>query len=256
MFDGMFEIVRQNWLAGTGSGAFYLSLFLLPTVMRSRDMRYKFVYPVYTVFLVFISYWMYTNVIQVIMSYAPDRFIAVIPIPFIIALVISCGIKSAKGKEMIAAVIAALFLIFFISDATWEDFYEDLYKIENVYGLPQDVVDVCDLVLSENEEPLLLINDDDIDYFRQYSGQIRLANVNVGSMPLIASTCSEYKEITSLMSDPDGIDMEAVGELAAACEVDYIILNVDAYHSVFYEGETYYSLYEVVGDYLVFKANS
>ncbi|MCD8131658.1 MAG: hypothetical protein LUE16_10370 [Lachnospiraceae bacterium] len=254
--EGIFEIVRQNMLSSTGSGTFYLSLFLLPVMLRSRDMRYKFVYPVYTIFLIYTSYWIYTNIISAIMGYAPARFVTLIPIPFIIALVISDGCNSVKGKGTVLVVIAALFLFYFISDAEYEDYYDDDYKIENVYGLPQDVVDVCDLILSENEEPLLLVNDPDIDYFRQYSGKIKMINVNIGSMTDVAATRSEYSSIRSLMSDSEGIDMNLVGELAEECGVDYIVLNADAYHSVFYADELYYSLYEVIGDYLVFKVNS
>ncbi len=256
MFEGIFDIVRQNILADSGSGAFYLSLFLLPMILQSREMKYKFVYPVYTVFLIYTSYWIYTNVLQVILIYAPDRFVTVIPVPFIIALIISSGCYSAKGKEVIAAAFASLLLIYFISDAEWENFYDDLYKAENVYGLPQDVVDVSNLLLSENEQPLLLVNDVDVDYFRQYSSKIRIVNVNIETMPEVPATCSEYLEIESLMSDPNVIDMNLVGEQAAECGVDYIVLNVDAYHSVYYADELYYSLYEVIGDYLVFKINS
>lgn len=251
--ENVFKIVKQNFLAGTGSGAFYLGLFLLPMVLRGREMKYKFVYPVYTIFLIYTSYWMYTNVLQVIMDYAPYRFAALVPVPFIIALMISGGCNSVKGKGTIAAVCAALFLIFYLSDAEWENYYDDFYKIENVYGLPQDVVDICDLILSENEEPLLLVNDEDIDYFRQYSGKIKLINVNIASMPSIAATRSEYSAISSLMSDPTSVDLNLVGEQATACGVDYIILNMKSFHSIYYTDCIYYSLYEVIGDYLVFK---
>ncbi|MCD7752091.1 MAG: hypothetical protein LUI10_10200 [Lachnospiraceae bacterium] len=219
-------------------------------------MRYKFVYPVYTVFLLFANDWFFSNVLSVVLIYAPYRFVVLIPVPFIIALMVSGACNSVKGKGTVLMVLAALLFFYFVSDLGDENYYEDDYKIENVYGLPQDVVDVCDLVLSEKDEPLLLVNDPDVDYFRQYSAKVKLINVNIASMPGVAATRSEYTQIKNLMADSGGIDMEAVGELAAACEVDYIILNVDAYNSVFYEGETWYSLYEVVGDYLVFKVNS
>ncbi len=253
MFEGIFEITRRNMLMGTGSGAFFLSLFLLPAVCQSREEKYKFVYPVYTVVLLYSSYWVYTNVLTVILSYAPDRFVALIPVPFILALMISRGCCSVKGKERIIAVLAAALLIFYISDYGGDNFYDDLYKIENVYGLPQDVVDVCDLMLSEEEQPLILVNDLDVDYFRQYSADVKIVNVNLAGMSAVAETRSEYTQIQELMSDPGTIYMNLVGELAAECGVDYIILRVDAYQSVNYADELYYTLYEVIGDYLVFK---
>ena len=255
MFEGVFEFVQQGYLMSIGSGAFFMSLFLLPSVLQSRNMRYQFIYPVYTLVLLYSSMWVYENILSVIMSYAPYRFAGLIPVPFIIALVISRGCYSVKGSARVFAVLAALLLIFYISDDS-NDFYDSLYQIENVYGLPQDVVDVCDLMLSEAEEPLILVNSPDANYFRQYSADIKLVNVNIASMPNIAATRSEYSQIRSLMSNSLSIDMEAVGELAAACGVDYIILNLDAYGSVYYAGETWYSLYEVVGEYLVFKVNS
>ncbi len=253
--DGYFKLVQQGYLMSIGSGAFFMGLFLLPSVLQSRNMRYQFIYPVYTLVLLYSSIWVYDNILEVVMSYAPARFVGLIPVPFVIALMISRGCYSLKGSMRIFGVLAALLLIFYISDDS-EDFYDNLYQAENVYGLPQDVVDVCDLILSEVEEPLILVNDPDAQYFRQYSADIKLVNVNIASMSNIAATRSEYSQIRQLMANSDSIDIEDVGELAAACGVNYIIVNVGAYDYMYYADLTWYRLYDVVGEYMVFKVNS
>ena len=254
MLTEAFSILRQNSLSSTGSGLFFMALVALPLVSDQKEWRYQFVYPVYLIVFSYVWYPTYAYLWSPIIY--GTSVVNLIPITVIIALVISRGCYSVKGWERVVAVAAAVFLIFYISDNVGESFYEDFYKIENVYGLPQDVVDVCDLMLSEEEQPLILVNDPDVDYFRQYSSNVKIVNVNLAGMSAVAETRSEYTQIQELMSDPGTIYMNLVGELAAECGVDYIILRVDAYQSVNYADELYYTLYEVIGDYLVFKVKA
>lgn len=259
-----FSLIRQNTLAQTGSGVFFLSMFYLLVILREKEWRWKFVYPLYILFLSYTWNVFYAEVWDEVFSGMGTRVAAMIPVTAVIALVVAYGCSMLKGKDVLIAAAAVGLLLYFNSDYYYEDYLEDFYQVENIYGLPQDVVDVCDLVLSEVEEPLLIVADvDDIIYFRQYSSNIKLLYGNnlYGTMNSATAIPSEYRDMAATLQNTEFVNLVTFGERANGYDVDYIIINTQTHDSsTLYnegdEGETYYSLYANLGVYAVYKNNS
>ena len=258
---GTFALIRQNTLAQTGSGVFFLSMFFLLVILKEKEWRWKFVYPLYILFLSYTWNVFYGEIWDEVFSGMGTRVAAMIPVAAVIALVVAYGCSMLKGKDVLIAAVAVGLLLYFNSDNDFEDYLEDFYRVENVYGLPQDVVDVCDLVLSEVEEPLLIVADvDDIIYFRQYSSRIKLLYGNnlYGTMGGATTITIDYKDMAATLQNTEFVNLGTFGERANGYSVDYIIINTQTHDSstLYNEGETYYSLYANLGVYAVYKNNS
>ncbi|MCD8069655.1 MAG: hypothetical protein LUE87_12400 [Lachnospiraceae bacterium] len=239
---------------------FWLSLLFLLLIFRKREWKYKFVYPVYAMVFVFTWYPTYAYLLNPVLSDYGHRMVNVIPIVAIIALAVSFCCSRLHGKEVILAVIGVAFIMYYNSDSAYAGYYlEDFYEVENIYGIPQDVVDVCDLLLSESEEPLLIVTEYDVVYFRQYSSKIKLLYGNdlfEGSMPGASNILGDYWDMAALLEDTEFISLIAVGEKANQYGVEYIVINASTHVEPYNEGETYYTLYATIGDYDVYKNNS
>ncbi|MCD7738642.1 MAG: hypothetical protein LUH58_06335 [Lachnospiraceae bacterium] len=259
MISEVFIILRQNTLLQTGSGVFWLSLLFLLLLFKKREWKYKFVYPVYAMVFTFIWYPTYAYLINPVLNDYGHRMVNVIPVVAVIAIVISFCCSRLHGKEVILAVIGVAFLLYYSADSGYDGYYlEDFYVVENIYGLPQDVVDVCDLLLSEDEEPFIITTDGDMVYFRQYSSKIKMLYGNnvYGTMRDEIDIPSEYLDMAALMENTEFISLNVVGEKASRYNVEYIVVNISTHAEPYNEGETYYTLYATIGDYAVYKNNS
>lgn len=255
----MFEILRQTTLTQTGSCLVYMCILMIFFILKNREQRYQFVYPVYMLFLSFVVSGLYETIWVRVLDNVSDRAINAVPIAVIVALVLSYFWQKMKGLDVLIAAVGIGFLLYFCSDQYFDVFYEEIYPAENLYGIPQDVVDVCDLALSETEEPLLLVSQTDVDYFRQYSAKVKLLygeDVYNGKMGGAKTIPSEYWQIYSYMSNWGYVDLVAVEELIYPFGVDYIVINCDEFTSVAYEGIQYYSIYTRIGRYVVWRNNS
>lgn len=255
-----FALLRQNTFSQTGSGLFYFSMFFLLVILKEKEWRWKFVYPVYILFLSFAWNVFFDDVWDVLFSGAGARAAALIPVSAVIALAVAYCCSVLKGKDVILAGAAVLLLMYFVSDQDYEDYLADFSRVENVYGLPQDVVDVCDLVLSEEKEPMLIVADEDMIYFRQYSAAVKLLYGNnlYGTMGDAMEIPGDYVDMAVTLENTEFINLAAFGERADAYGVDYIIINTETHDSstLYNEGETYFTLYANLGVYAVYKNNS
>lgn len=255
----MFQILRHNLLGQTGSGMMYLSFFLILFLLKNKEWRYKFVWPVYTVFATIVVSFSYENFWSTVLPGVPARSFLMLPIPIVLAFIVSYFWARTRGVERLVATIGVLLVLYFSSDYPTENFYQNYYGAENWYGLPQDVVDVCELVLSEVDEPLLLVNETDVDYFRQYSSKIKLLygeNLYAGKMNGASAIPSQYWKIYSLMSDDNYIDVDQIGTLCSEFDVDYIVINIEDYPLISYYEQEDFTFYMNVGRYAVFRSNS
>ncbi len=257
MLTEALSFLRQNPLSQTGSGVFFMALVALPLVSDKKEWRYQFVYPVYLIVFTYVWYPTYAYLwLPVIYG---TRVANLIPITVVIALVISYCVSRAHGKEVIVALLAVALLLYYNRDQYTEEYLEDFFQVENIYGIPQDVVDVCDLLLSETEEPLIIVSGDDNIYFRQYSSNIKLLygnNVLGSTMSTATEIPGDYYDISAILENEDFVSLIAAGETASRYGVDYIVINLSTHVEPYNDGELWYSLYATVGDYAIYKNNS
>lgn len=125
---------------------------------------------------------------------------------------------------------------------------EHITKAENAYHLPQEAIDIVDLIEPEEGRITALVPADLIYYVRQYSTNIELP---YGREMLIARW-DYHHAMYEAMEKADVIETETFAELARQYPCAYVVLKEDRETDKPLT-ECGYALYDQVGDYLIYK---
>lgn len=100
---------------------------------------------------------------------------------------------------------------------------EYITKAENCYHLPQDAIEVADLIVPEEGRVMALVPMDLIYYIRQYTTMI---NMPYGREMLIARW-DYYNDLYEAMEETDVISTASFTELTRAYGCNYVVLKKD-----------------------------
>ncbi len=213
---------------------FLLSLAFLLFVEKNKRRRAIFVYtPLTLLFLFFFP--VFRKVFVRLMSGEGDTYYRVlwlIPMGVIIAY---AGVKLAallydnlKGKIssdqcnwMKRAVLAVLAIaIAFCGKYVYASQY--MSKAENLYHLPQTVIDICDLIApGEGEERIWSVFPTDLVYFvRQYDTNIQM----LYGREMVEPKWQYAEPVHTIMNNPTIIDIEELLKLTRERYCTYIVL--------------------------------
>lgn len=125
---------------------------------------------------------------------------------------------------------------------------EHISKAENAYHLPQEVIDIVDLIEPEEGRITVLVPADLIYYIRQYSTNIELPY----GREMLVSRWDYYHPMYEAMEQAEVIETAAFVELAREYPCAYIILKEDRQLE---EPLTEYGfeLYGQVGEFLIYR---
>jgi len=247
----MWETIKQSIYEGAGSGLFYVCFVLLFMMDRDKKLRYKITYPNFLLMLLFMNPWVFEHVWLKLMPIQTHRMLICIPTTFIIAFVISAFWSQTKKWDTVFAGI----LIVILMILCYDDRNEQLMPAENLYGIPQDVIEVCDFVLEEVESPILVVSDPDANYFRQYSSEIRLLfgdDIVGDKMGGAKEIPQDYYAMSDLLDD-EIIRIDNLVDYANNYGVDYIVINMEEYPAIELLYTTWYGLHTTIGRYMIFK---
>ncbi len=125
---------------------------------------------------------------------------------------------------------------------------EHITKAENAYHLPQDAIDIVDLIEPEEGRITVLVPADLIYYVRQYSTNIELP---YGREMLIARW-DYHHAMYEAMEKAEVIETEEFARLAREYPCAYVILKEDRETDKPLT-ECGFALYDQVGGYLIYK---
>lgn len=100
---------------------------------------------------------------------------------------------------------------------------EHITKAENVYHLPQEAVEVAELISPEKGRTMALVPSDLIYYIRQYSTRI---NMPYGREMLIARW-DYYNDMYEAMEEAESIETPSFVELTRSYGCNYVVLGKD-----------------------------
>ncbi|NLL77815.1 MAG: hypothetical protein GX235_11330 [Clostridiales bacterium] len=205
---------------------FLLSLIFLLFKEKDKRRRAIFVYtPLTLLFLFFFP--IFRKIFVRLMSGEGDTYYRVlwlIPMGVIIAY---AGVRLAgmvyakKGKWMKWAVLTALSIaIVFSGKYVYASQY--MSKAENLYHLPQTVIDICDLIAPEDgEERIWSVFPTDLVYFvRQYDTDIQM----LYGREMVEPKWQYAEPVHSIMNHPTTIDIEELLKLTRERYCTYIVL--------------------------------
>lgn len=151
-----------------------------------------------------------------------------------------CGRHRRIGLAVICVAIVAC------GDYVYDS--EHITKAQNAYHLPQEAVDIVDLIEPEEGRITVLVPADLIYYVRQYSTNIELP---YGREMLIARW-DYHHAMYEAMEEADVIETESFVELTREYPCAYVVLKEDRETT---EPLTDYgfTLYDQVGEYLIYQ---
>lgn len=125
---------------------------------------------------------------------------------------------------------------------------ENISKAENVYHLPQEAIDVVDLIEPEEGRITVLMPADLLTYVRQYSTNIELPY----GREMLISRWDYYHAMYEAMERAEVIETETFVELAREYPCAYIVLKEDRETT---EPLTEYGfgIYGQVGEFVIYK---
>ncbi|MCR5733941.1 MAG: hypothetical protein K6G22_04960 [Lachnospiraceae bacterium] len=145
----------------------------------------------------------------------------------VVALFLSAIVRGIeKEREKQFAIILLIPVIFFCGQ--FKINAKEFPKAENLYKLPQALIDISDEVLQEKEEPKLIVPYEAAHVFRQYSSDIMLLYGEDATFGRVASVPYEIRLVCEEMTK-EVPDLYYINEMAHENDVDYIVFDA-TYH--------------------------
>lgn len=199
---------------------FLISLLYLWLTEKKKHIRVMFLYVPLVLLLFFLN-----PLVAKVFSYMADgeiyyRILWLLPITPVIAYgtVSFCG--KLAGRKKYVGITAAVFLIMVSGSLIYRNPY--FQRAENVYHVPESVVDICDAIEVPGREVMAAFPGELLQYVRQYS--------NVVCMPygrdVVVSKWTLQNDLYDVMKQ-ESIDAQELAALAREEACAYLILPED-----------------------------
>lgn len=226
MLTYMWSIAKEYFGAYMGTGLiviWYLAATLyLALTEKKKSIRVMFVYMPIMVLLIYFNpavTWLVSEYIDYEIYY---RMLWLLPVTAVLALTIVRICGRLEGIKRLVFGFAAAGLIMVSGSFVYRD---NLFqKAENIYHVPQTVVDICDAIKVEGREVMAVFPKEMVQYVRQYSPVVCMPygrEVTVERWDLM-----EDNELYHQM-EAEEIDAQRLAELAREAWCAYIILPED-----------------------------
>lgn len=245
----MWMVASEFFRLYMGSGLivifFLLAMIYLLITEKRKSVRIMFVYMPVIVLLLFFN----PLVTRLVYRYADNeiyyRILWLLPITVEIAYAMVKIYGELKGKQKISFAIVSVALIMVSGSYIYSnEFYQ---KAENIYHVPQSVVDICDAIEVEGREVMAVFPEELLQYVRQYSPVVCMPY----GREITVDRWNYSMELYDVM-EAEVIDAKLLCELARVDACAYIILPDDKE----VEGDLNdyeYAEFGTVDGYVIFK---
>ncbi len=244
MIQTIFNVIKNYMGTGIVTAVFLLCLSYLAFFEKDRVKRCVFVYMPLVVIIVFLcplTYLFYSKISEAVTYY---RLIWLIPVTPVIAYAsasIVSGLKGIRRNVFIAAIACFIAL-------SGKLMYTDTYMVraQNIYHMPQAVVDICDALHVEGREVRVVLPEELMQFARQYDPCICLAYGREYNMGMYVKADDLRDAMLSENRDP-----ELIGNLGTSREVHYIVVRSSEKFSVL---PVNYEEYLRIDGYIIYKS--
>ncbi len=224
IWTGILQLYRDYTGTGMLAGVFIIAVGVLIYLEKEKDRRVLLVLMPILVFVMFLFPLFAWAVNKYAESEIYYRFLWLLPVTIVIAYVGTKILLFLRGWHRIVAAILLCCIITVCGDYAYDNEY--FSKAENVYHVPQVVVDICDDIVIEGREVRAVFPAELVQYVRQYSPYVCLAfgrDVTVDRWNLY----NEVYEIFEL-GLPNGItEAKLLADVCRNNEVHYVIWDSD-----------------------------
>ncbi|MCR4923108.1 MAG: hypothetical protein K5931_03785 [Lachnospiraceae bacterium] len=233
MKDLILEIIHLNNDYTYGNmymGMYFLALVLTLLFLKEKKYRDALLWPaLILVFGLYILVPLANKINERI--FFPDlqaRFIWILLVAPVTALIMGAMIKACESKRDRGLAILLLIPFIFFS-GEFKINANEFKKAENLYKLPQALLDISDEMLSEKEEPKVIVPYEIAHVFRQYSTDIMLLYGEDATFYRIAPTDFIIQDVCREM-EKEIPNLEFINKVAKDEKVDYIVFD-STYHN-------------------------
>lgn len=200
---------------------FLAALVYLFFTEKRKPIRIMFVYMPVIVLLLFFN----PLVTKIVYDYADNeiyyRILWLLPVTVVIAFaVVELYGRLTEKLKIPFAIVAAVLLMVSGSYIYSNGFYQ---KAENVYHVPQSVVEICDAIEVEGREVMAVFPEEMLQYVRQYSPVVCMP---YGREITVDRWSYYWLELHDVM-ESEIVNVKRLGELSKIHECHYIILSED-----------------------------
>lgn len=219
----MWTVEKEYFQTYMGTGLiviwFLLSLFYLLMTEKRKHVRILFLY----VPIILLSAFFNPLLARVIYDYIGDeiyyRILWLVPITVVIAFAAVEIYGRLRGKKKTVFALAAAALIMVSGSCIYQNPF--FHKAENLYHVPQSVVDICDAIEVEGREVKAVFPAELLQYVRQYSPVVVMP---YGREILVERWNSTTGSALYEVMESDKIDAKQLAELVREEWCAYIIL--------------------------------
>lgn len=220
--------MREMWLAANevlrlymGTGLiivlFLAALLYLLLAEKRKSIRIMLVYVPIILLLLFYN----PIVIYLIHKYADSeiyyRILWLLPVVLVLAYTVVKIYSILQGVKKYVWAVAAAFILMVSGSLIYQNPY--FHKAQNVYHVPQSVVEICDAIEVEGREVMAVFPGELISYVRQYSPLVCMPY----GREIMVDRWNYSVDLYDVM-EAEVIDAKRLSELARAHACVYIVL--------------------------------
>jgi hypothetical protein len=197
-----------------------LSIFYLLVREKKKHIRVIFVYSPIVLLLIFFNPWIADLFYRYIGDEIYYRILWLIPMSVLIAYsLLHIYMHLAGRKKQIFAGVACVLLI-----VSGNYVYDDIHfrPAENLYHIPQSVVEICDYIEVEGREVMAAFPHEMIQYVRQYSPIVCMPYGREVMLNLWGNYDPFYAQVEAKV-----LDVEQITKLAQETGCHYVIVNAE-----------------------------
>lgn len=209
------NIIFQRYM-GTGLIIilFLVALIYLLVCEKRKNIRILFVYTPVAVLLLLFNPVIYRLLAVILEEEIYFRFCWLLPVTIVLAYSIWSVCHKLRGKKQIIFLVCSVLLI--VASGKWVYSNSLFSKAENIYHVPQKVVDICDAIQIEGREVMAAFPEEFLLYVRQYSPYVCMPYGRINEE-------GTYTEFYGLMCREE-IEAETLAVMAKQNLCHYVIL--------------------------------
>ncbi len=152
------------------------------------------------------------------------RILWLIPMYIVIGYGACKALMAVKNRVVMRCTLVAVLVVIAVSGSC---VYVNQYVsvAENLYHIPQTVVDICDVIAPEDHEPRVraAFPSELVHFVRQYDTDILMPY----GREMVVTQWDYYNAVYEVMEKPEVIDAKALLEATRQTKCEYIILSED-----------------------------
>lgn len=243
MWNSIIDLYQKYIGTGMIAGLLLVAVIYLLVTEKNKNTRIVFLYmPLMVLALFFCP--LFAGVFNYFVGIEIYfRFMWLVPVAIILGYAAVKIIVSLNGKKRLIAGVAMGAIVMISGSFIYKN--PDYPPAENVYHIPQDVVDICDAIRVEGREVVAAFPREHLLYVRQYSPHICMPYGRDAYIGEIQDNLFDTLE-------KDRIDAEKTVEYARARGCHYVIFSAEK--QIIGEFEDYeYRLFDEIGGYLIYE---